>query len=100
MQTPLLRADDAAVAHRWGVNSGVSKALTDKPSESFEGHNVVRMTGIEETSVMANVQDVSFLHEGADDSHWADGRVLQDLRQVGGPRHPAQSVSERDAGTG
>jgi hypothetical protein len=55
--------------------------------------------GVEEESIMANVQDFSCFQEGADDGHWADGRSLQDLRQMGGPMHPALSVLERDAGT-
>jgi hypothetical protein len=56
-----------------GVNAGISKALTDEPSESFEGHDGVQTAGIEEKSGMANIQHGSFFHEGRDDCHWSDG---------------------------
>jgi hypothetical protein len=81
-----------------GLNAGVSKAPTDAPSESFKGHNGVWTTDIEEKAIMAIVQHDTFFQEGADDGHWADGRV-QDLRRMGSQRWPTRSVLERDAGT-
>jgi hypothetical protein len=80
-----------------GLNAGISKALTDAPSEHFEGHNGVRMTGIEEKAIMTNVQHSSFFQEGVDDDHWADGRIFRSRSEADG--RPTRSVLERGAGT-
>jgi hypothetical protein len=61
-------------------------------SESFEGHDGVQTTVIEEKSVMANVQHGSFFQEGADDGRWADGCVLPPRSKANGQPEVANSI--------
>jgi hypothetical protein len=73
MQTPLPRADDDVVAL---VEPGGASMPASQRHLLMESLNGVRTTGTEEKSVVMNVQHGSFFHEGADDDHWVDGRVL------------------------
>jgi hypothetical protein len=76
MQTPLPRADDAAVAHVEPGGMSMPASQRHLLMNPLKVHDGVRTTDIKEKSVVANVQNVSFFHEGADDGHWADRLVL------------------------
>jgi hypothetical protein len=82
----------SACRARRGFNASISKALTDAPSELFEGHNGVWMTDIEEKAIVANVQHDSFFQEGADDGHWADGNIFSPRSEADGRLEVADSI--------
>jgi hypothetical protein len=100
MQTPLPRADDAAVAR---VEPGGASMLASRRHLLMNPLKVLRVTM--ESGRRASNKSLSWrmslssMRARMTATGQMDASSLQDLRQMGGPRRPALSVLERDAGT-
>jgi hypothetical protein len=103
MQTPLPRADEAAVARE---EPGGASMPASQRHLLINPLKVTRVTM--ESGRRASKKSLSWrmsrtslasMRARLTATRQMDASSLQDLRQMGGPRPPALSVLERDAGT-